>query len=175
MNKLIKKLVIGMLCGTMVFGLVACGSQNKDSKNPSSQSKEDDDMAGLTDATLGGKLAIEFKKQIKDSSDLLAIAESLSSEDFTGYVCAAMEVEEGFLNGFDEEISGFKSGVIFMPMIGSIPFVGYIFETDDVEGLKKVLTSKANPRWNVCTEAAETVCVSSGNYVFFTMCPGEDE
>ncbi len=60
-------------------------------------------------------------------------------------------------------------------MIGSIAFVGYIFETEDADTLMTKLKSVADPRWNICTEAAETVCVKLGNYVFFAMCPGEED
>ena len=60
-------------------------------------------------------------------------------------------------------------------MIGSIPFVGYVFQTDDADALMAKLNATADPRWNICTEAAETVCIKQGNYVFFTMCPDEEE
>ncbi len=193
-----RKLVASLLCFVMVFSMAACGNGDKESKSepsstvsapadtdttPSAPEKEepstpaetpDEDTDDLSDSTLSGKLAIEFKNKIKDSNDINAIAEALSAEEFCGYVCGSMEVEEGFLNGFSEEIKGFKKGVVFMPMIGSIPFVTYIFEADDAEGLKATLLDKADPRWNICTEAKETVCVTSGNYVFFTMCPGEE-
>jgi hypothetical protein len=85
-----------------------------------------------------------------------------------------MEVQAGPLTGFDSEISGFEEGVMFSPMIGSIPFVGYIFtiaDGDDPDVFIQTLTDSANPRWNVCTEADETVVDNIGNYVFFLMCP----
>lgn len=135
---------------------------------------DEDEDKELSNKTLGGKLALEFKKQIKDSTDISAIAKALAAEDFSTYSCDVLDASEGFLTGFKEEIKGFKKGVTFRPMIGSIPFVGYIFETDDAEALKATLLDKADPRWNICTEAAETICVTSGNYVFFTMCPGEE-
>lgn len=189
-----KKILFSTLCLIMALGLASCGTQSSDvgttvedsavnqsgiEENVPEESDaelgdtnetEDD---GLSDDTLGGKLAIEFKNLIKDESDIAKVAEALSDEDFCGYSCGVMDVEEGFLNGFTEEINGFNEGVAFMPMIGSIPFIGYIFETDDVEGLKDTLLSKADPRWNICTQADETVCITSGGYVFFTMCPEE--
>lgn len=177
-----KKLVASLVCLTMVFSMVACGSKKDDAstsantstnETPSSTEEVADDNDGLTDATLGGKLAIEFKNQIKNTDDIMAIAQTLSAENFSGYNCDVVEIQEGFLNGFTEEIKGFKRGVMFIPMINSIPFVGYIFETDDPEGMKATLLAKADPRWNICTEAAETVCITSGGYVFFTMCPAE--
>lgn len=172
-----KKLIASLLCICMLMSMVACGSKKDDTsaETNDTQTESAPDVIetedGLTDATLGGKLAIEFKKQIKDSDDIKAIATALSAENFSGYTCDVVDVQEGYLSGFSEEIKGFKRGVMFIPMINSIPFVGYIFETDDAEGLKQTLLSKADPRWNICTQAAETVCVTSGNYVFFTMCP----
>jgi len=64
-------------------------------------------------------------------------------------------------------------------MISSIPMVIYVFELDNsdsaalnafLEGLKSI----ADPRWNICTEAEETIAEVYGKYVFFGMFPGED-
>lgn len=121
--------------------------------------------------TKGTKLAVEFKKEIKQTTDLIQIAETLAES--SGMVCITQEMEPGYFPGFDEEITGFKQAVGFLPMIGTIPFVGYIFEVEKPKDFMKTLNSLANPRWNICTEAEETVVVSEGKYVFFTMCPGE--
>lgn len=121
--------------------------------------------------TKGTKLAAEFKKEIKQTTDLIQIAETLAES--SGMVCITQEMEPGYFPGFDEEITGFKQAVGFLPMIGTIPFVGYIFEVEKPKDFMKTLNSLANPRWNICTEAEETVVVSEGKYVFFTMCPGE--
>lgn len=190
-----KKFLASLLCLVMVFSMVACGS-DEETKKPAAEDstptvapdsgeknetdtdkdtdKKDPDIEKLSDSTLGGKLALEFLKQIESSKDIKAIAEKLADDKFCGYSCATLEAKEGFLDGFDDEIKGFKNGYEFKPMIGSIPFVTFIFEAEDAAAFKKLLLSKANPRWNICTEAAETVCITSGNYVFFTMCPGEE-
>ena len=63
---------------------------------------------------------------------------------------------------------------MFGPMIGTIPFIGYVFtlaEGADVEAFKTLLTDNANLRWNICTAAEELVVESEGNTVFFLMCP----
>ena len=86
-----------------------------------------------------------------------------------------MEVSEGYLNGFDEDITGFQKGVMFSPVIGTIPFVGYVFETDDADALLSLLKEKANPAWNICTEADETVSTSKEKLVFFLMCTNENK
>jgi hypothetical protein len=61
-----------------------------------------------------------------------------------------------------------------MPMIGTIPFVGYVFELDSADSVPsfiETLEANANPAWNICTEADETVIDSVDNLVFFVMCP----
>jgi len=84
-------------------------------------------------------------------------------------------VEEGFLTGFDNaEIKGFSSGHMFAPAIGTIAFVGYAFELaegTDADAFVKMLKNSANPRWNICTEAEQTIVEKNGNKVFFLMCP----
>jgi hypothetical protein len=86
-----------------------------------------------------------------------------------------MEVEPGLLNGFDNaEITGFEEGVLFAPMIGSIPFVGYVFtlaDDADVDAFETTLKDNANLAWNICTEADEMVVDHVGSEVFFVMCP----
>ena len=54
-------------------------------------------------------------------------------------------------------------------MIGSIPFVGYVFVledgTDKTEFISN-LKENANLRWNICVEAEEMVTGVAGNKVF---------
>lgn len=82
---------------------------------------------------------------------------------------------EGYLAGFDNEISGFSKAVMFTPMIGSIPFVGYVFETDDTDKLLSTLKENANPAWNICVEADETVYSVKDGLVLFLMCPNDNK
>ncbi len=124
--------------------------------------------------TLGGKLLAAFNANAsgKSGEDLANAILSIPEIEFSPVV---MPVEEGMLTGFgNNEIKGFKSGTIFAPMIGSIPFVGYVFELEnaaDTASFISMLKSNANLRWNVCTEADEMVTGSNGNKVFFVMCP----
>ncbi len=109
------------------------------------------------------------------SADCLAIAEKLVANPVIKFAGGAMSVEEGYLTGFDNtEIKGFKSGAMFAPMIGTIPFVGYVFElesADKASAFISTLKSNANLRWNICTTADEMVATSVGNKVFFVMSP----
>jgi hypothetical protein len=112
-------------------------------------------------------------------SGALSIAEALSTNSVVPYSLAAMEIEPGLLQGFDNaEIKGFKEGAVFMPMIGTHPFIGYVFVLEngaDTQSFISNLKSNANLRWNICTTADEMVAGSVGNKVFFVMCPSSFE
>lgn len=123
--------------------------------------------------TLGATLADVFKSKMKKGSSVEETVNALMEK--TGYSCGSMEMEEGYLDGFDEDITGFKSCTKFSPYIGTIPFVGYVFETDDVSALKSKLKDSANKSWNICTQADEMVIKSYGDYVFFVMCPSSNK
>lgn len=123
--------------------------------------------------TVGETLAAVWRANSGKSAEEIANAVlSHSSIQFMGGV---LPVEEGLLTGFDNtEIRGFSSGYMFAPAIGTIPFVGYVFELSDASGADAFVSSlkgAANPRWNICTEAEQTIVEKSGNKVFFLMCP----
>ena len=125
--------------------------------------------------TLGNTLLADFKQKAISGMDVLAIAEALVSNPVIQFSGGAMPIEEGLLSGFgNTEIKGFKSGAMFAPMIGSIPFVGYVFELNDstnASSFISTLKSNADLRWNICVAADEMVTGSVGNKVFFVMCP----
>lgn len=88
-----------------------------------------------------------------------------------------MTDEEGllYLQGFDGEFTAeFETATQFGPMMGSIPFVGYVFELAedaDVSAFVQFLKDNANLRWQICVTADEMVIGTKGNTVFFLMCP----
>lgn len=126
-------------------------------------------------STLGQTLLADFKVKASSGMSTQAIAEALVVNPAIKFNGGAVPVEEGYLSGFDNtEIKGFKSGVMIAPQIGSIAFVGYVFELEsaaDVPAFKAMLEKNANLRWNICVEAEEMVSGISGNKVFFVMCP----
>ncbi len=104
------------------------------------------------------------------ASDLAFI---LATHETIPFMSGSSEVLPGFLMGFDEEISGFKSASMFGPMISATPFIGYVFELEegaDVNAFITLLTEKSNPSWNICVSAEQTVVGSYNNMVFFLMC-----
>lgn len=113
-----------------------------------------------------------FLTEINASQDIEEVASKLTElKEYNEVSMLTMPVEEGFLNGFDGEITGFNKGVMFSPAIGTIPFVGYVFETDDPDALLTALNSQANLNWNLCTTADEKVGTIVDNYVMFVMAP----
>ena len=111
----------------------------------------------------------------------IEIANAVVNSGILPFMAGAMEIEVGteFFTGFDNyTIEGYKSAAVFMPMMGSIPYVGYIFELEDgvdVYNFIDDLTVNANPRWNICVEADEKLVGAFGNTVFFLMCPSSVE
>ena len=131
--------------------------------------------------TVGTMLAEEFHALKAENAAITAqeMADAILANPMIQFGGATMEVEPGLLTGFgNAEITGFENGVMFAPMIGSIPFVGYVFtleEGADVDTFMQTLTDNADPRWNVCVEADETVVENADNMVFFVMCPAQFE
>ncbi|MBQ8798018.1 MAG: hypothetical protein IJZ55_00470 [Lachnospiraceae bacterium] len=110
-----------------------------------------------------------------DAAFMLSMHESIPAEAMYG----SAEIMPGLLSGFDNfEVTGFKSGAMFGPMMGSVAFIGYVFELEegaDVEPFMTLLTANSNPRWNVCVEAEQTVVGAYNNMVFFLMCPNSNQ
>lgn len=130
--------------------------------------------------TMGNTLYNDFVSKAKNNPSMSTeeLANELVKNPVIKFAPMTMPVEEGYLAGFATEIDGFKSGATFGPMIGSIPFVGYVFEVEkesDVDGFIKKLKDNADPRWNICVEADETVYGNVGTKVFFVMCPASAE
>lgn len=123
--------------------------------------------------TVGKVLLADFKSNPDGTAQ--EVAERIINNEIIPFMGGVMEVEPGLLAGFDNtEITGFKEGVMFAPMIGSIPFVGYIFEMEDgtdIDGFMDTLKDNANLNWNICTEAEELTLGKEGNKVFFLMSP----
>ena len=125
--------------------------------------------------TVGDALATDFRANSGKSGQEIADTVIKNSVIPSELPLMTMEVEEGYLTGFDNtEIKGFENGVMFAPAMGTIPFVGYVFTLPggaDVDAFAKNLKEGANLRWNVCTEAEQMIVEKSGSKVFFLMCP----
>lgn len=150
-----KKLLAGLLICIMALSFTACGGSSSD--------------------TPGDALGTEFLN-IVEAGELvtaLDIAQALTEcdaiPDDLGMIVSP--VEEGFLQGFTEDVTGFSEGAVFAPGISSIPFIGYVFVTDDPEKLKNQLLDTADTRWNICTEADKIVNSIADDKLLFVMTP----
>lgn len=124
------------------------------------------------EATVAKQLLDAFCLEIQSNTDIEAVVNKLLEEDCISQISTAtMNVEPGYMAGFDEEITMFNKGVAFGPVIGTIPFVGYVFETDTPDELVATLNEKANLNWNICTSADEMLVTTVDNYVFVVMAP----
>lgn len=200
-----KKLLLSALALTLAFSITACGKdeQPEASVTPEPtivESVESEpittDAPAETEApveaepnpgeatgeTVGSTLLGVFNELMADEAaghDALTIADKLVTHESILFSGGAMEIEAGFLSGFDNyEVTEFEHGAMFAPMIGSIPFVGYVFtlpEDADVDAFMTGLKDNANLRWQICVEADEMICEANGNTVFFLMCPSSFE
>ncbi len=131
----------------------------------------------VSGTTMGQTMYAEFQNIMASGevTGAYAIAEKLIAHESIQFMGGAMEMEPGFLPGFDNyEVTGFDKCAFFGPMMGSIAFAGYIFELPegaDVEAFMNNLKDNANPRWQICVAADETIVEANGNTVFFLMSP----
>ncbi|MBQ3107816.1 MAG: hypothetical protein IJC68_04305 [Firmicutes bacterium] len=154
-----KKFISLILIAVMLFSFAACGGKNPD--------------------TVGYNLLDKFESIAKDK-DALSIAEALITDESIPFMGGAMPIAEGdFLQGFGEaQITGFEEAAMFAPMIGSIAFVGYVFDLKDDVNVKDfiaTLEDNADLRWNICVTADEMVTGNVDDKVFFIMCPSSFE
>lgn len=192
-----RKILSSLLAATIACSIVACGGK-KNEVTPSieaepvvTQAPEVTEEPTATEEatgndtvqgeTVGSVLLDVFHETVaaNDSLDAAGIAETIISHESIAFGGATMPIEPGLLSGFDNaEITGFEEGVQFGPMIGSIPFIGYVFtlpEDADQTAFMDTLKDNANLRWNICVEADELIVEANGNKVFFLMCPNSFE
>ena len=203
---MLKRFLIFVLIGSMALSMIGCGcgttnendttventppettfeaedtTQNGEELSQEEENNTQQESGSTLTGTIGNILLDDFHARKADTPDITAqqMAEGILSNGVIQFQGAAMAVEEGLLTGFgNAEIHGFSEGVMFAPMIGSIPFVGYVFtlqEDTDVNSFIQTLKDNADPRWNICTEADETIVENAENMVFFLMCPSQFE
>ncbi|MBQ6892689.1 MAG: hypothetical protein IJN48_00645 [Clostridia bacterium] len=172
-----KKILTVLMALTLCIGLVACGG-NTDDVDSGIIAPE------VEEGTVGAHHWNAFTAVLEENAD--ATVEELANavlfveldgaplNQFMGGV-TPMEVGTEYFPGFDNyAITGYESCANFMPMMGSIAYVGYIFELAedaDAQAFIDTLTANCNPRWQICVTADQTVVGAVGNKVFFLMCP----
>ena len=178
-----KKLLIALLTVALCIGLVACGTTEPTTAETTAleTTAAETTAAAEENLTVGQIHANTFEQLIaeNDKSSAEELANALISLEINQFMGGAMPVDPEYFPGFDNFVpEGFVSGAMFMPMIGSIAYVGYVFELEDgadAEAFAKTLTDNCNPRWNICVQADEVVTKIVGNKVMFLMCPATYE
>lgn len=183
-----KRFVITFLALAILGSITACsgskddfseteaptGAPTETETKPAEGTSSENSQAG--DETPGQQILAEFRSRMADGTDYTTqqLAAALVEMDIIPFSGTTMDVVPGYLNGFTSDVSGFSDGTFFGPMIGSIPFAGYIFrldEAEDTEAFMEQLDEKSDLAWNVCVTADEKVIDAEGNIVFFVMCP----
>lgn len=166
-----KKVIAIVLSLVVVIGLVACATTA--GNNDETTTLAEETTAG--NVTVAATFAEVFKTEAaKDGATANAIATALSANETVAFMPMVQDMEAGYLAGFDADITGFTACTAFMPMIGTIPFVSYVFELAadaDAAAFVTTLKDNANLRWNICTSAEEMLVETEGNFVFFIMAP----
>ncbi len=184
-----KKILATILAATMVISMAACGARNNESTENTESvlagtegtttetaGATTETAATETEGTAGEILFNAFKEMMEAKPETTAqeAADALITNEIIQFMGGTMPVEPGVLSGFDNaEIKGFEEAVVFMPMMGSNPFIGYIFDMPadaDLEAFMTTLKESANMRWQICVEAEEMVVEAIGDKVFFLMC-----
>ena len=188
-----KKIIAILLAAALMLSLAACSeSKPEPTEAPSSaettapMDSSSDEQPTETSAepsdtangeTLGQTLRAAFLDAMDKNPEAtpLELAETLIGNPVIQFAPITEPVVPGFLPGFSADIDGFAEGAMFAPMIGSIAFVGYVFRLEDgadADAFTQLLKDNADPSWNICVTAEETVIDHVGNTVFFVMCPG---
>ena len=122
--------------------------------------------------TVAQTLGRQFESEIENEKDIEKVAKKIAENEILEISVDASQVKSGdYLSGFQKEIKDFKNAYVIRPMIGTIPFIAYIFEVENSSEFAEELKSSADLRWNICTEADEMHVVVRGDYVFFVMSP----
>ncbi|MBR3767753.1 MAG: hypothetical protein IKL10_05890 [Clostridia bacterium] len=166
-----KKVIAIVLALVVVIGLVACATVAGNDETTTLA----DETTTAADVTVAATFVEAFKAEAaKEDATANTIATALSTNEVVAFMPMVQDMEEGYLAGFDADITGFASCTAFMPMIGTIPFVSYVFELAedaDADAFVTTLKDNANLRWNICTAAEEMLVETVGNFVFFIMAP----
>lgn len=165
-----KKLIAILLAALMLLSFVACG-------------KSGDIVPEVEEGTVGHTMWNAFLTEIEANPEISAeeLANKIVTNPIIQFFGGAMPIEQGaeFFMGFDNyQITGYETATMFGPMMGSIAFIGYIFELAedaDVQAFATSLTENCNPRWQICVEADQIIVGSKGSTVFFLMCPSSFE
>lgn len=187
-----KKTLLAIIFAILVISLVSCGAKKDDGKGtddaindiesgtgtdviaPDTDASTETDAGTDSEELLSDSVVNAFFKKAKDGMTAEEIANEMVKDGETeGYVVDVMGDDSYFMGFGNAEITGYTEAARFSPMIGTIPFMAYIFILDegaDSAAFMQMLLDNCNPRWNICTEADTVKTEQSGNAILFLMC-----
>ena len=182
-----KKILAILLSAAMMLSFAACSKpnqSNQSSDNSQSESSQSSDTSSkdiipsVEKGTLGASLWKEFETEAKKNPQPSAqeISNKISKSSSLPFESEAIPLNPEWIPGFKEGYApkGYKEAFTYGPMIGAIPFIAYVFNMEDGTDISAFVTelkNNADPAWNVCVTADQTVVGSVGNMVYFLMCP----
>lgn len=125
-------------------------------------------------ATIAEAMTAAFKAAAAEGKDINAIAEAVAGIDELKDVAlttADWPIEGNYFDGFSQDVTGYTKAVTIRPMIGSIPLVAYVIETEDAQAFIQANEPNLNTRWLICVAADEALMTAAGNYVFAVLAP----
>ena len=174
-----KRIVAWGLLAALLLSLSACGRKKPAETTEASQPVSL--VPQVEENTVGAAQWQLFEEKAAGGGTVEQIANSLSEHAGNWFFSSVtmLEKETQYFSGFDNyQIQGYASGAVYMPVIGSIPFVGYVFaleEGTDPGAFINALNENCNPAWNICVEADEVLVGYYNNIVFFLMSPASIE
>lgn len=180
-----KKIAALMLALTMLISIVACGGNNETTTGTTATTEgttvatdnTTTDVATTTEATTAATTEAGTKITVSVEEAANAVIAKVAELTENMMVPMGMMMEPGYLTGFNSEIAGFAECFCFMPMIGTIPFVGYVFRVSDAsqaDEFLKTLEDNTNMRWNLCTAADTKVVSIHGDLILYVLCNTEN-
>ena len=101
--------------------MTGCEKPKDDVKENTEQKQEENTVA----QTLGR----QFESEIENERDIEKVTKKIAENEILEISVDASQVKSGdYLSGFQKEIKDFKNAYVIRPMIGTIPFIAYIFE-----------------------------------------------
>lgn len=125
-------------------------------------------------ATIAEAMTEAFKAAASEGKDINAIAEAVAAVDELKDVAlttADWPIEGNYFDGFSQDVTGYTKAVTIRPMIGSIPLVAYVIETEDAQAFIQANEPNLNTRWLICVAADEALMTEAGGYVFAVLAP----
>lgn len=163
-----KKFVLILLLGLM---LVACSEKEVVEEVPHESTQQVIPEPQVEDV-MSEPLKNEFIRYCSETYDVDKIARGICKmEELDAWGTSVNGVEEGKLKGFKKEITGFNAGVRIATLHFQTPFIAYVFEADNTEGLVSQLDKYCDLDWNDGMHADTAVTFTIDNIVFYAITP----